>query len=412
MEGFTLGSFLAGFLASLVSENTNRAIHSYIKDKDYLVNHDLQKAVKRSFLGGLQNIAEDCRRELLAEEKQRKSFFKRVTDPSEDVRWLDQKRRQLAKSLEDIKKETVSEIPLESFNEIESLLKPSGDTANEVIQAVREKLAAEAIKDETVPACYEKAVRAELFERMCSHFAAEIKYAPDVRHIFDSQLLVQINANQTDMQKKIENIEELLRQSVFPVSQPVSEIRWTVIINAEIQTVMNRLPDFNGRIKHLSGDESLRIVRMEGEGRMVLIFEGSRAGFERVLSCHQTQQLADKLGMPVAGVEMETAVVESHQQAVALQTLAVRPLEIINRIREGKNRQLQWKLKTLERQEESLKKQEDLLNRKLEYLQESYRIKADDAHKFQVGSEIEGVQKELEAVENKLGEIYQQMENL
>jgi len=403
MDGFTIGSFLASFLASAAHGGNLpiiSKIYKFFPKKDNLINHDLQKAVKRSYLSAIQNIAMDCQKEL----EKDKSFLDRMLSRSDDLNWLKQKRNQTAKALGQLDKEKSVEIPLETLRQIESLFSPSGKVVEEITQLAKEKLTTEALKDERIPECYARAVEEKLFDLTCLYFAWEIKHTPEVRHIFQTQLLTQIDATGADTLQRLQNMEDLLLRlcNMFGLQQ-VPDVTWMLKINLSIQDVMEQLPNVAEKLKQHSKDGSLRVARIEGESNIVLVFEGSKQGFEQIRSLFQSSQLTQMLEIPVAGVEMETVVDTGIIQ---------KPVHIISRIMEGKDRQLQWKLETLERQETSLKKQEDLLNKKLAYLQESYRIKADDAHKFQVRKEIEGVEKELEEVENKLGEIYRQMENL
>lgn len=114
MSGFTAGSFLAGFLASAAHGGNLPVvskIYKFLPQKDNLVNHDLQKAVKRSYFSAIQNIAMDCQKEL----EKDKSLVERMLSRSDELNWLKQKRNQTAKALGQLDKE-----------EIESLFSPSG----------------------------------------------------------------------------------------------------------------------------------------------------------------------------------------------------------------------------------------------------------------------------------------------
>jgi len=204
--------FIIGYLASGGVEITVHLL-DFLKKENTFVNHDLQKAVRRSYLSSLKDIASGCRQELL---KDATPLLITTIYPSEhsvDLKWLDQKIKSLKKGLKSIDKEQPVDVSFQSLDEIQTMLKPSGSSAKEIIHSVKERLTAEALKDDTAPVCYKEAVEKELFEQMCAYFAREIKDKPNVRHIFDSQVLVQINSTLSDQHKKILNIEEFLMKS-------------------------------------------------------------------------------------------------------------------------------------------------------------------------------------------------------
>lgn len=119
----------------------------------------MQKALRRSFLEAIQTIAWECHKELVAKSNVPYFLGKRIINPPQNrldiqrldhnIQWLDQKIKQLARKLKEV--ERSHEMPLESLAAIESLLTPKGQLAEERIQVVREKLVAEALKDDPRP---------------------------------------------------------------------------------------------------------------------------------------------------------------------------------------------------------------------------------------------------------------------
>jgi len=308
MDGFTIGSFLASFLASAAHGGNLPVIskiYKFFPKKDNVINHDLQKAVKRSYLSAIQNIAMDCQKEL----EKDKSFLDRMLPRSDDLNWLKQKRNQTAKALGQLDKEKSVEIPLETLRQIESLFSPSGTVIEGITQFAKDKLTAEALKDERIPEYYAKAVKEKLFDLTCLYFVWEIKHTPEVRHIFQTQLLTQIDATGADTLQRLQNMEDLLLRlcNMFGLQQ-VPDVRWMLKINLSIQDVMEQLQNVAEKLKQHSKDGSLRVARIEGESNIVLVFEGSKQGFEQIRSLFQSSQLTQMLEIPVAGVEMETVV--------------------------------------------------------------------------------------------------------
>jgi len=182
-----IGDFMIGFLAGTGVEITSRLV-DFLRKENTFVNHDLQKAVRRSYFSALHDIISDCREELKQNDQPVLGIY-----PSSECRkglnWLNQKDKYLEKE----RKEQSDLVSFHSLNEIQSLLNPSGTSAQEIIQEVKQKIVAEVLKDDAAPLCYQEAVKEKLFEQMCLYFAKEIKDKPNVRHIFDSQVLVQID---------------------------------------------------------------------------------------------------------------------------------------------------------------------------------------------------------------------------
>lgn len=407
-------SFLTGWAASMVAGHTDiiRVFRTHLKDRDNLVNHDLQRAVKRSFLAALQHIARECRTELAEQTKADHGKFslKRVFGRSspthrDSLEWLDRKRNHLAKELENLRKEQFAEIPFESSDEIAALMKPSGAHAEEVIRSVRQKLTDNALRDgDDAPECYKKAVRAELFERMCEYFASEIKHTPEVRHIFDSQLLARINTSQADTLQRVRNVEELVSQlcSAFGL-QPVSDVRWMMRINADIRNVgMASLQGGVEQMRQLSGDDSLKIAGIEGSGSIMLVLEGSLQGFERLRSLSESRELTEILGIPVERVNIESEVLPIGETKKPI--IPVQPSVMQKRL-SRKRKQLEQELERHERYEQGL-------TDKLEYLEKPLPGKAEGAHKYELETDIRTVQDELEKVRGKIDEVYQHIEDL
>jgi hypothetical protein len=413
-----INAFLIGWAASMTANHTDfiQRFRTYLKNKDNLVNHDLQKGVKRSFLESLQHTARECRAELTSQNEGRFSF-KRVFTRSapthrDSIAWLDRKHNELAKELERLRKEEFTEIPFNSSDEIAALMKPSGIKADEVIRSVRQKLLHNALRDDDgAPECYKEAVRAKLFERMCERFASEIKHTPEVRHIFDSQLLVQISANQADAMQmqgdtlqRIQNVEELLFRlcSAFGL-QPISDIRWMMRVNADVRDIdMNSLQSGIEQMKQLSDDHSLKITGIEGSRSIMLIIEGSRRGFERIRSLFESRKLTEMLGIPVEELRME-----SDGLAVKEITVPISPVH-----HPVGQKRLSGERRRLERELERHEKSEQRLTDKIEYLEKALSGKAEDAHKYQLEMEVRNVHDELEKVRTKIDQVYEKMEDL
>jgi len=77
LGGFTLvGSFLMGLLANFTTQKINKVYEDFSKNNKF-INHDLQRAVKKSFLRAIEAIASEC--------------LEKTNFSGDDVKWLKQK---------------------------------------------------------------------------------------------------------------------------------------------------------------------------------------------------------------------------------------------------------------------------------------------------------------------------------
>ncbi|OQX26578.1 MAG: hypothetical protein BWK80_09700 [Desulfobacteraceae bacterium IS3] len=209
LGGFTLvGSFLMGLLANFTTQKINKVYEDFSK-KNKFINHDLQRAVKQSFLRAIKAIASEC--------------LEKAKLSRTDMKWLEHKQAEVKDALKQLEKTEFPDMPLESLGEIELLFKPSGSMATEqFLQIVEEKLIAEALKDDAAaPESYKEKIRSDLFKQMCNYFAWEIKNTPEVRSIFDSQMLAQIDVRLIELGSTVDEAKE----AVYEVKQAVKEIK-------------------------------------------------------------------------------------------------------------------------------------------------------------------------------------------
>lgn len=197
-------------------------IKTVIKPKGKPVNHDLQKALRCSFLSALQTVTRDCLKQLPPPQMYRATKIYQSPQHQKDVEWLDRKFKQLARDLKQVKKAASVEPLLPVLDDIGPLVNQVGQMAQERIHSVKEKLVVEALKDNDVPDCYRAKVKAVIFEEVCDHFTSEIKHNPVVYPIFATQLLDQINANVTELKElPRQDLEQSLQQSIAQAMVPM-----------------------------------------------------------------------------------------------------------------------------------------------------------------------------------------------
>jgi len=290
-------------LFGIAANNADRALLNIfsksLKKADKVVHHKLKKALKRSFLSALQNIVLECHKELYPHK-----FLGvwPIYPPGhrDDLKWLDQKRNQLARELKQLKREKFVNTLFASLDEIKSLLNTTDLLTNENIQLVKEKLIAEALKNGVVPECYERKVRADLFEPVRDHFIWEINHNSVVNSFFHAQLLAKINAQLTEQNSAIQKLAKTLQAS--------REATVTVKLDVDINEFSTpQLLAIIENLRQRGKDVTLRIRRLEA-GCVALVLEGSQKGIKRIEELFKSGQLTEISGIPVKDVRVVSAL--------------------------------------------------------------------------------------------------------
>ncbi|MCC3590241.1 NACHT domain-containing protein [Microcoleus sp. PH2017_28_MFU_U_A] len=183
-----------------------------------IVNHDLEKALKRSFLKAQQQIASECHKELVEPSRRAsKGIVIYLPQHRPDLEWLDKKIKQLKSELEKVDKETVpSGIPIEGLDEIELLLTATDELKQNRVAEVNQKLLELALENCDV-APYKTKLEQELFALVSAYFAQEIKENEKVFQIFTGQTLTRIDSRTQEMYAWLEEIVEKSRIAYVPI---------------------------------------------------------------------------------------------------------------------------------------------------------------------------------------------------
>jgi HEAT repeat protein/energy-coupling factor transporter ATP-binding protein EcfA2 len=183
-----------------------------------IVNHDLEKALKRSFLKAQQQIASECKQEIDPKNtNNRESFSYSLQDRRRDFDWLKRKLEQLKLDLAKVEKETVpSGIPIASLDEIELLLTATDELNQNRVAGVKQKLLEVALENCDV-APYKIKLEQDLFAFVSAYFAQEIKENDKVFQIFTGQTLARIDSRTQEMYAWLEEIVEKSRIVYQPI---------------------------------------------------------------------------------------------------------------------------------------------------------------------------------------------------
>ncbi len=273
-----ISGFVTGILANLTSPKVSNFLEGLSKNNKF-INHDLQRAVRRSFLRAIEAIVLKCQEE--------------TNLSGNDMKWLKQKHAKLKDALNQLEKEESPDMPLESLREIELLFKPSGGILTEqLLQIVEKKLIAQALKDDdAAPECYKEKLGTDLFKQMCDFFAWEIKNTPDARHIFDSQTLAQIDNRLVELEKNL--------QSLRPSTPGI-----TVELDADFTKLS--IPELWAIIEKLQGIVKGKMTGIEA-GSVRIFLQGTQEGAKELESLFSSGELTELLGVPVKDVSIRTA---------------------------------------------------------------------------------------------------------
>lgn len=224
-DPITLGLLLTvawqGILGAQVNDALNHACLTGIKKisrNGKIVNHDLEKALKTSFLKAQQQIASECKQEIDPKNAaNRDSFAYSLQDRRRDFDWLKRKLEKLKLELEQVDKETVpSGIPIAGLDEIELLLTAADQLKQNQVEAVKQKLLEVALENCHVTP-YKTKLEHELFALVSAYFAQEIKENEKVFQIFTGQTLTRIDSRTQEMYDWLEEIVKKSRIAYVPI---------------------------------------------------------------------------------------------------------------------------------------------------------------------------------------------------
>lgn len=224
-DPITLGLLFTVAWQGILSTQVNDAVkHLYLKgikkvsQNGKIVNHDLEKALKRSFLKAQQQIASECKQEIDPKNSaNRESFSYSLQDRRRDFDWLKRKLEKLKLELEQVDKETVpSGIPIAGLDEIELLLTATDELKQNRVAEVEQKLQEVALENCDVEP-YKTLLEQELFALVSAYFAQEIKENEKVFQIFTGQSLTRIDRTTQEMHAWLEEIVEKSRIAYVPI---------------------------------------------------------------------------------------------------------------------------------------------------------------------------------------------------
>ncbi|MEG4806898.1 HEAT repeat domain-containing protein [Microcoleus sp. F8-D3] len=224
LEAALLGLFNIAFEAIVGTQANDAAKHLCLKgikklsQDGKIVNHDLEKALKSSFLKTQQQIASECKQEIDPKNTDnRESFSYSLQHRRRDFDWLKRKLEKLKLELQQVDKETVpSGIPITGLDEIELLLTSADELKQNQVEEVKQKLLEVALENCDI-APYKTKLEQELFPLVAAYFAREIKDNDKVFQIFTGQTLTRIDRTAQQIYAWLEETVEKSRIVYQPI---------------------------------------------------------------------------------------------------------------------------------------------------------------------------------------------------
>lgn len=281
---------------------------------------ELEKAFKRCFLSALQNIALDCHKELLTSSSMQRyrGIIVYKGQYSQELQWLDDKVKQLAKELKNLTKAEYIDIAFQSVDDMASIFTSDNQINQEKIELLNNKLILEALGGDFVPQAYETKVRNFLLAKVREQLYSEIKHNSSFKNIVETRLLANINESLINQKVKIQDLEKYLYSPAQSALQQALQARRKVKLEFDVESLdAERLDVIVQHLQKLLDDGSIKLRRIE-EGCMELIFDGSQQSLEKLEALIKSGEITELLGIPIQNIQNEKSEILHSRQTVKL----------------------------------------------------------------------------------------------
>ena len=188
--GTIIGASVSGIIGNRADQafvDLSQNIKNYFSEDLRLKNHDLQKAVLRSYYAAVKDICEEC----LTIEKENQTAKEWLKD---EIKFADE-------CMENLDKHDILFNPIDDIDDIKLLISTEGDKTETF-----RKLNARVIPEKCDSNHYKKIVEKSFYQRVCGYFAYEIKTNEAVNNIFQSQILANVSIQTTQIINMLSNI--------------------------------------------------------------------------------------------------------------------------------------------------------------------------------------------------------------
>lgn len=204
------------------------ALASHITDGDFSINNELEQAVQRSYLRAQISIASDGIEQLTGNLKYRGVYQCNPQDRS-DVTWLENFIKDSKKQISQLEKNAQHDTSKSSIEDLKLLVTPEGLLNKSLIQEVDKKILNVVIGNATIPQVYRQIAETSFFARICLFFSYEVRSNPEVRNIFQTQLLAAANQKLNDQSITLSNIEQSLQETASAIPNLLNKLNFLEI---------------------------------------------------------------------------------------------------------------------------------------------------------------------------------------
>lgn len=232
LSAFVITSTVAGILGNRTDAGVIQACRSvaaHMRQASAPVNHDIQRAVRKSQLQATLLAAEARLKALGASPSVMGRLVQAVHVSGHEVEWLNSARKYVGIQLGRLKAPEYVPVVLASETDVESLLASGEGEATEKVRALRDALAGTMLLElrlsvPNVPPRFAEMINAgwdeadpsagrerwDWFEAVCAFFAHELKHNQPLANIVQGQLLVELKAEVAALSESLGRAEELL----------------------------------------------------------------------------------------------------------------------------------------------------------------------------------------------------------
>lgn len=300
---FLIGTVISGILQNRADAAFCQAMRLFrdrilkVKDSD---NHDLQRAVHKSYLQATLALVEARLREL----KVAPSWFPRdirhLLRPSEEIRWLTRVYKELQAELRRLPQTVYPSSPSEVEQDIELLFRPTGTLSQERVNQLKKRLKEYLVEELSrkygeLPRCVQEMIdqgwqeegkHLDWFNLLCAFFREELKQNQQVAHIFQSELLANLVVDGVSIQwdnfvaqlekfgkpilEKLEQISQLIQSRFTDLEKRLDELLPMLAGLRDLQSVVELLEDIR---KELSEQREPRGKQLPLQIRQAIAFE-------------------------------------------------------------------------------------------------------------------------------------------
>jgi len=253
--GDTVKAIIGNRTDSLLVDSLGALAKNFENTEKRLINHDLQKAVTRSFYLAKISICKEC--------------TDRERGNTNAIEWLKSTIKETENAIRKIDRNDYTFLPIDDVDDIRLLLATEKTSMN-----YQEKIANFAIEEKCNSRLYNKLVESSFYQRVCGFFAFEIKHDSVVNNIFESQLLVNIDTKINDITNILSSKGESFLPELTNIENEIAEGNKNILEIHEL--LLKSFVDISDKIEGMDKKLDILIERKDSTEEMRLHHQPKR----------------------------------------------------------------------------------------------------------------------------------------